>query len=114
MLSYLIKRIGMAILTIFAIVAITFFSMNAIPGGPFDSEKAPSPEVKTVLNERYNLDKPLVQQFGIYLKNILHGDFGVSLKTGRNVSTIIKQSFSTSANLGIRAVLAALLFGIFT
>lgn len=112
MLSYVLKRLIMALATLFVIIAITFFAMNAIPGGPFDSEKASSPEVKEVLNERYNLDKPLVQQFGIYLKNILHGDFGVSLKTGRDISTIITQSFKTSASLGIRAIIAALLFGI--
>lgn len=112
MLSYVIKRVLMAIVTIFAIMAITFFSMNAIPGGPFDAEKAPSPEVKAVLNERYNLDKPLIEQFGIYIKNVLHGDFGVSLKTGRSVSATIRESFGVSATLGIRAIIAALLFGI--
>ncbi len=112
MLSYVLKRLIMALATLFVIIAITFFAMNAIPGGPFDSEKASSPEVKEVLNERYNLDKPLVQQFGIYIGNILHGDFGVSLKTGREISTIITESFKTSASLGIRAIIAALLFGI--
>ena len=69
MLVYCLKRIGLAVLTIFCIIAITFFSMNAIPGGPFDAEKAPSEEVKAVLMERYNLEKPLFEQFVIYVKN---------------------------------------------
>ena len=55
MFRYIIKRVLLAIVTVFIIAAITFFTMNAIPGGPFASEKAPSPEVQRVLEERYNL-----------------------------------------------------------
>ena len=55
----------LAILTLLIISAITFFAMNAIPGGPFDAEKAPSPEVKAVLEARYNLDKPVPEQYVI-------------------------------------------------
>jgi oligopeptide transport system permease protein len=54
--------------------------MNAIPGGPFNSEKAPSPEVKAMLLQRFNLDKPILEQFWIYLGNIVRGDFGISLR----------------------------------
>ncbi len=112
MLKYVVKRVLLAIVTVFIICAITFFGMNAIPGGPFDSEKAPSPEVKAVLMERYNLDKPVVVQFGLYLKNLLHGDFGVSLKTGRDIMTTIKESFAVSAKLGGVAAALALACGI--
>jgi len=109
---YVIKRIVLAIVTVFIISAITFFAMNAIPGGPFNSEKAPSPEVKAVLLERYNLDKPVVQQFGIYVLNVLKGDFGISLKTGRDISGTIMESFAISAKIGGMAVIVALILGL--
>ncbi len=112
MKRYVIKRIVLAIVTVFIISAITFFSMNAIPGGPFNSEKAPSSEVKAVLLERYNLDKPVVQQFGIYVLNVLKGDFGVSLKTGRDITKTIMESFAISAKIGGMAVVVALFFGL--
>lgn len=112
MLVYCLKRIGLAVLTIFCIIAITFFSMNAIPGGPFDAEKAPSPEVKQVLMERYNLDKPLTEQFAIYLGNLLKGDFGVSIKTGRSITETILSSFTISLQIGLYAVIVALIFGL--
>ena len=89
MIRYVVKRVLLAILTVFIISAITFFAMNAIPGGPFDAEKAPSPEVKAVLEARYNLDKPVPEQYVLYLQNILQGDWGVSLKTGRDITTTL-------------------------
>ena len=98
MYRYVFKRVILAIVTVFIISAITFFTMNAIPGGPFASEKAPSKEVQAVLEARYNLDKPVPEQFVIYMKNFLKGDLGVSLKTGRSISTIIGESFPVSAN----------------
>lgn len=112
MLRYVIKRVLLAIVTVFIIAAITFFTMNAIPGGPFNSEKAPSPAVKAALEERYNLDKPVVEQFIIYLKNFFQGDMGVSLKTGRSISTIIGESFYISAQLGGLAMIVSTIVGI--
>ena len=82
MLKYAAKRIMLAIVTIFIIMVVTFFAMNAIPGGPFDKEKAPDPAVRLMLEKRFHLDKPVLQQFFIYTGNLLRGDFGVSLKTG--------------------------------
>ena len=87
--KYIVKRVLLAIATLFIVCGITFFSMNAIPGGPFDGEKAISPEVRAVLEQRFNLDKPLPEQFVLYLNNLLHGDFGVSTKTGRDIGTTI-------------------------
>ena len=86
--------------------------MNAIPGGPFDKEKAPSPEVKAVLEERYNLDKPVTTQFVLYLKNLAHGDLGVSLKTGRDIAKTVKESFAVSARLGGTAAFFAVIIGV--
>ena len=112
MTKYVVKRVLLAILTVFIVCAITFFAMNAIPGGPFDGEKAISDEVRRVLEQRFNLDKPVWEQFFLYLNNLLHGDFGVSAKTGREIKTTIFSSFSVSAKLGGMAVLVALISGV--
>lgn len=112
MAKYFVKRVLLAIATVFIISAITFFTMNAIPGGPFNAEKAPSPEVQAVLRERFNLDKPVAEQFVLYLRNIFKGDFGVSLKSGRDIMDTITGSFAISAKLGAMAILVALFLGI--
>lgn len=111
MAKYIIKRILMALVTIFLICFITFFLMNAIPGGPFNKEKALSEATVQALNERYNLDKPLFEQFILYMNGILHGDFGVSLKNGREITDIIADSFPISLKLGLIAVFIALVCG---
>ena len=108
---YLVKRILLAILTVLIICAITFFVMNAIPGGPFNREKALSAATIEALNKRYNLDKPVGEQFILYMKNLLHGDFGVSLKNGRDIKEIISESFPISAKLGLMAIGVALVCG---
>lgn len=112
MAKYVVKRVLLAIVTLFIICGITFFAMNAIPGGPFDGEKAVSPEVKAAMEKRYNLDKPLPEQFALYMGNLFHGDFGISTKTGRDIKTVIFESFSISARLGGMAILVALCFGL--
>ena len=112
MAKYIVKRILLAILTVIIISMITFFAMNAIPGGPFNSEKASSPAVIAALEARYNLDKPVGVQYVLYMKNLLRGEFGVSLKTGRAITDIIGESFPISAQLGIMAAIVAIVFGI--
>lgn len=112
MAKYVVKRILLAIVTVFIICAITFFAMNAIPGGPFSSEKALSPEVEKVLMQRFNLDKPVTTQFVLYMKSLAHGDFGVSIKTGRDIATTVFDSFKVSARLGGMAALVALVCGL--
>ena len=112
MWKYVIKRIFLAIVSMFIVCVVTFFAMNAIPGGPFNTEKAKSAAVKAVLEKRFHLDQPVGKQFVIYMGNLLHGDFGVSLKTGRDIRTTIFQSFSISAKIGLMAIIVAIIFGI--
>lgn len=109
--KYVIKRVLLALLTIVIICAITFFVMHAVPGGPFSREKALSQATIDALNARYNLDKPVGVQFLMYMKGILHGDFGVSLKTGRDIAKTLSESFPISAKLGLSAMALALVFG---
>ncbi len=112
MAKYITKRILLAIVSIWIITMITFFAMNAIPGGPFNKEKATDPAVIKQLEERYNLDKPLGEQYIIYIKNLLHGDWGVSIKTGRPIWSDMISKFGVSAKLGVRAAIIAIIVGI--
>ncbi|MCR5586352.1 MAG: ABC transporter permease [Lachnospiraceae bacterium] len=112
MTKYVVKRVLLALVTVVVISLITFFAMNAIPGGPFNKEKATSPTVQAQLEARYNLDKPLTTQYVLYMKNLVKGDFGVSLKNGREISDIIGESFPISGKLGILASLIAIFTGI--
>ena len=109
--KYILKRILLALFTVFLICVITFALMNAIPGGPFNREKALSEATIAALNARYNLDKPLPVQFAKYMQSLLHGDFGVSLKNGREIKEIISESFPISCRLGLSAVTLALILG---
>ena len=113
MAKYVVKRVLLAILTIFIVSAITFFSMYAIPGGPFSSEKALSPAVMAALEARYGLDQPVPVQYVNYMSRLLfHHDFGVSLKTGRDVFDTITTGMQVSAKLGISAAAVAVVFGV--
>lgn len=113
MTNYVIKRIGYALLTIILISIITFALMNMIPGGPFLSEKAVSPATTQALNAKYGLDKPIYVQYINYMNNLLHGDFGLSIKQkGRTANDIIFSTFPVSARLGGISILVALFFGL--
>ena len=112
-LSYILKRIGLALLTIWIVITITFFVMRAVPGGPFLGEKAISEAAKAALEAKYGMDKPLFQQYITYLKDIVTKfDFGPSIKQrGRNVIDIIVSGMKTSAKLGLAAAGIALVCG---
>ena len=112
-LSYILKRIGLALLTIWIVITITFFVMRAVPGGPFLGEKAISEAAKAALEAKYGMDKPLFQQYITYLKDIVtRFDFGPSIKQrGRNVIDIIVTGMKTSAKLGLAAAGIALVCG---
>lgn len=114
MAKFLVKRIFMALLTVFLVATITFFLMNAVPGNPWLSEKTPPQSVIDALNAKYGLDKPLPEQYVMYIGNLLHGDFGTSIKMSKNrpVVDMITEKFPVSASLGIVAVAWATLLGI--
>jgi oligopeptide transport system permease protein len=114
MLLYGIKRIVMAILTLLLIICLTFFLMNTVPGGPFLSEKAVSPQALAEMEAKYGLDKPLYIQLGNYIAALVKGDMGVSLKMqkGRPVTVIIREMFPVSARIGVISLLWATAAGI--
>ena len=111
---YILKRVLLAILTIWIVITITFFVMHAVPGGPFMSEKAISKEAQAALEAKYGLDKPLMEQYGTYLKDIVtRFDFGPSLKQrGRQVIDIIVDGMRTSIKLGLIAAVMAGIVGV--
>lgn len=113
-LFYVLKRIGLAILTIWVVITITFFVMHAVPGGPFVGEKATTPAVQAAMEAKYGLDKPVLEQYFTYLGDIvLRFDFGPSLKQrGRQVIDIIADGMKVSAKLGLIAAFDALVVGI--
>ncbi len=112
--KYFAKRIGMALVTIFLVTCLTFLLMNAVPGSPWLSEKSPSEATLAALNAKYGLDKPVSVQLMMYLKNLLKGDFGVSLKMQKNraVTSIIAEMFPISARIGAMALTWAVLVGV--
>ena len=113
-LTYIVKRILLSIFTVWVVITVTFFVMHAVPGGPFVGEKATTPAVQAAMEAKYGLDKPLIEQYGTYLKDIVTKfDFGPSLKQrGRMVIDIISDGMKTSFKLGIIAAALSTLFGV--
>ena len=113
-LMYIVKRILLAIVTVWVVITVTFFVMHAVPGGPFIGEKAVSESVMKAMEAKYGLDKPLGVQYLTYLSDVVTKfDFGPSLKQkGRSVNDIIVDGMKTSAKLGLIAALIALASGV--
>lgn len=111
---YILKRILLALLTIWIVITVTFFVMHSVPGGPFIGEKAISKEATAALEAKYGLDKPLMEQYVTYLRDIFtRFDFGPSLKQrGRQVIDVIMDGMRTSAKLGLIAAFSAAVVGI--
>ncbi len=112
--SYIIKRIILALVTIWVVMTVTFFVMHFVPGGPFTSEKATSPSVQAAMEAKYGLDKPLLTQYGTYMKDIITKfDFGPSIKQkGRTVLGIIGDGLRTSVKLGVIAAVWGAIVGV--
>lgn len=113
MFRYILKRLLGALPTLLVIMTLAFFLIRLAPGGPFDSERPVLPEIAANLERAYHLDQPLPVQYGYYLLNVLQGDFGPSFKyKDHTVSELIAEGFPVSLQLGLSAMLLALLVGI--
>lgn len=112
--KYILKRILIGILTLFILATITFFLMHAIPGSPFGADnKNLSPEQYAAMEAKYNLDKPLFEQYTTYMWNVLHMDFGESIsKKGMQVLDVILKRAPVTAKLGAIAFVIAVIVGI--
>jgi len=112
MIQLLFKRLTIAIPTLIIIIAFVFFLMRLAPGGPFTNERALPPEIEQKINETYDLDKPIIHQFGIYLSKTLKGDLGPSYKyKDFTVNELIASGFPVSITLGLSAILLSLFLG---
>ncbi len=111
---YILKRVLLAILTVWVVITVTFFVMRAVPGGPFMGEKAITPAAQAALEAKYGLDKPVFEQYVTYLKDVVtRFDFGPSLKQrGRMVIDVIGDGMRTSIKLGLIAAVSALGTGV--
>ncbi len=114
MKKYILQRLGMAVITIFVVITVTFFLMHSIPGTPFTTgNDNMTAEALAALEANYGLDKPLWQQYLVYLNNIIHGNFGTSITySNRSVTDIIKTAFPVSLDLGLRSLIFAAIAGI--
>ena len=112
MLNYIIRRFVIACVAIFVLATVTFFLMRLVPGDPFAGPRV-APEIRAALRAYYGLDKPLLEQYVIYMVNLLRGDLGLSLAMrGHTVTDIIATAFPVSLDLGIRAMILSIVFGI--
>jgi oligopeptide transport system permease protein len=112
MIAFISRRILETIPTLFVIATLTFFLIRSAPGGPFSAEKNVDPQVLARLNSHYGLDKPLLTQYFGYLGKIVRGDLGPSFKyPNRTVNELIASSFPVSLQLGLLALIVALIAG---
>ncbi|MEQ8690056.1 MAG: ABC transporter permease [Pseudomonadales bacterium] len=110
---YALKRIFQGVITVWFIATATFFGMHAIPGDPLTGEKAMTDKIRANLEAKYGLDQPTYVQYGIFLKNLVQGDLGISYtQENRRVNDIIAEHFPVSATLGILAIIFAGIGGI--
>ena len=113
MIAYTIKRLIQGIITVWFIATATFFAMHAVPGDPLADERATTPAIRKNLEARYGLDRPVTEQYLMFLGNMMRGDFGISFtQENRRVNDIIRESFPVSATLGILAVAFAAFGGV--
>lgn len=112
MLGFLIRRLLVAIPTLFIIITLSFFMMRAAPGSPFDNERPLAPAIRKHIEAAYHLDQPIYVQYGYYLKDLAHGDLGPSMKyKDKTVMDLIKDGLPVSATIGGWAMLLALVVG---
>jgi oligopeptide transport system permease protein len=113
MLGLIIKRILLAIPVLWIVASITFLLVRIVPGGPFEGDKALPPEIVANLKAKYHLDKPVPEQYILYMDRLVHGDLGLSYKyIGRTVNDILGDAFPVSLQLGGAGLLLAICFGV--
>ena len=112
MMKYILKRIGFSLVTLFVLITVTFFLMQLLPGDPFTGEKKIPEAVMANMMAKYGLDKPVWQQYLLYMGNVLQGDLGVSITYNRSINLMISESFFVSASLGVRSVIFAFIGGV--
>jgi oligopeptide transport system permease protein len=112
MIRFILKRLFASAIMLFLLITISFFTIKLIPGSPFTSEKM-QPGSKKAIYAYYGLDKPVHEQYLLYLRNLLQGDLGVSYKIRSvSVNEVIAKSFPYSLDLGARSIALAVAAGL--
>jgi oligopeptide transport system permease protein len=112
-LRYILKRLIQGVITVWFIATATFVAMHAVPGDPLSGERLPNERIRANLEARYGLDKPVLEQYTLFLGNMLRGDFGISFtQQNRRVNDIIREHFPVSATLGVLALAFAAFGGV--
>lgn len=113
MTRYLLKRIFYMILTLLIVATVTFFLMKLMPGSPYANEAKMTHQQIQIMNKQYGLDKPVWQQYLIYIGGMLHGDLGTSFQySNQPVSTLISSRLGVSAQLGLQALILGVVLGV--
>ena len=111
-LKYVLKRVFFMVITLWLIATITFFLMQLLPGTPYTNQERLSPETIAMLNKQVGLDKPVIVQYGIYLSNLLQGDFGISFQfKNQPVANLLAGRVGPSLQLGLQAIIFGTVFG---
>ena len=113
MTAYVLQRLALMVVTLFAIITLTFFLMHAVPGGPFVSDKMMAPEIQAAINAKYHLDDPIWVQYLDYLRGIASFDLGPSFKyAGMSVNDIIAEGLPVTLKVGVLALICVVSLGV--
>ncbi|MFI4973501.1 MAG: oligopeptide ABC transporter permease OppB [Caulobacterales bacterium] len=113
MLRFLLRRLAVAIPTMFVVITVAFFMMRAAPGSPFDTDRKLPPEILKNVEAKFGMNKPLMNQYFDYVGGVLHGDFGPSLKYhDKTVLQVLKENYRVSLTIGLSAIVIAIFVGV--
>ncbi len=112
MTSFLLRRLGWMLITLWVVFTVSFFLMRSVPGGPYDTERALEPEIEANIKKKYRLDLPLTEQYYYNLGETLSGDLGVSMKKDYTTNRLVREALPVSAALGLLALALAFSIGL--
>lgn len=111
MVRYIIKRLFIGVVTIWALITITFFLIRIMPGSPFEADNLSQSAIEQ-LESTYGLDKPMWKQYILYMENLMHGDLGISYKKNVSVNTLIARGFPYTLSIGLLSIAVSAFIGI--
>ena len=111
MVRYIIKRLFIGVVTIWALITITFFLIRIMPGSPFEADNLSRSAIEQ-LESTYGLDEPMWKQYILYMENLMHGDLGISYKKNVSVNTLIARGFPYTLSIGLLSIAVSAFIGI--
>lgn len=111
MVRYIIKRLFIGVVTIWALITITFFLIRIMPGSPFEADNLSQSAIEQ-LESTYGLDEPMWKQYILYMENLMHGDLGISYKKNVSVNTLIARGFPYTLSIGLLSIAVSVFIGI--